>query len=134
MLGGMASLRARRTKQRGHQMPVLAERAALRKDATKLLNELGATVHKVTTSLGCMSVQVRSSDPDDSPAARYLHAVIGGDNRVKQVKVTARWLALKTHRRWSPRIWVPLSDAVSQLAASRHGHASNSDYWVETPT
>jgi hypothetical protein len=115
-------------------MPVLAERAALRKDATKLLNELGATVHKVTTSLACMGVQVRSSDPDDSPAARYLHAVIGGDNRVKQVKVTARRLALKTHRRWSPRIWVPLPDAVSQLTAGRPGFAPGSDYWVDTPT
>ncbi len=115
-------------------MHVLAERAALRYDATRLIDELGGTVHEVTVSLGCMGVQVRPFDPDDSPAARYLHAVIGGDNRVKQVKVTARWLALKTHRRWSPRIWVPLSDAVSQLTAGRPGFAPGSDYWVDTPT
>jgi hypothetical protein len=115
-------------------MHLRAERAALREDATRLIDELGGTVHEVTMSLGCLGVQVGLSDPDDSPAARYLHAIIGGDNRVKQVKVTTRWLELKTHRRWSPTIWVPLPCAVSQLTASRPGFAPGSGYWVDTPT
>ena len=115
-------------------MQLLAERDALREDATRLLDQLGGTVHEVTMSLGSMGVEVRPSDPDDSPAARYLHAVIGGDNRVKHVKVTPCWLALKTHRRWAPRIWVPLPGPVAQLTASRPGFAAGSDYWVATPT
>jgi hypothetical protein len=115
-------------------MHLRAERAALREDATRLIDELGGTVHEVTMSLGCVGIRVRPSDPDDSPAARYLHAVIGGDNRVKDVKVTAHWLALKTHRRWSPRIWVPLPDAVSQLKASRPGFAPGPGFGVDTPT
>jgi hypothetical protein len=71
-------------EQRGHNMYLRAERAALRDDATRLLDELGATLHEVTRSLGCMGLEVRLSHPDDSPAARYLHAVIGGDNRVNR--------------------------------------------------
>src|ERR1700722_16961189 len=104
-------------------MRLLAERNALREDATRLLNDLGRTVSEVTTFLGGMGVQVRPSDPEDSPVDRYLHAVIGGNNRVKHVKVTAGWLTLKTHRRWSPRIWVALPGPVSQLTGSRPGSA-----------
>jgi hypothetical protein len=65
-------------------MGLLAERAALREDASRLLDELGGTAHEVEVSLGCIGIQVRRSNPNDSPPARYLHAVIGADNRVRQ--------------------------------------------------
>jgi hypothetical protein len=48
-------------------MHLRAERAALREDATRLIDDLGGTVHEVTTSLGCVGIRVRPSDPDDSP-------------------------------------------------------------------
>ena len=89
---------------------------------------------EVAESLGSMGIQVRSSSsPHDSPAARYLHAVIGGDNRVRQVKVNTRWLVLKTHRRWSPAIWMPLPAPVIQLTVDRPGFGGGTGYWVDSP-
>jgi hypothetical protein len=99
-------------------MRVLEERAALRADAATLLYELGDTVSEVAVSLGSLGVQVRPLGVDDSLAARYLHAVIGADNRVKRVKVTKCSLVLQTHRRWWPTICLPLPDPVRRFTAS----------------
>jgi hypothetical protein len=112
----------------------LAERAALRQDAARLLDELGGTVSEVAVSLGSMGIQVRPSNPHDSAAARFLHAVIGADNRVRQVKVHTRWLVLKTDRRWSPAIWVALPHPVMRLTVNRPRFgATGSSYWVDAP-
>ena len=111
----------------------LAERAALCEDAARLLDELGGTVSEVAESLGSMGIEVRPSDPKDSAAARYLHAVIGADSRVRQVKVNARWLVLKARRRWSPAIWVPLPDPVTRLTVNRPGFFAGYAYWVDVP-
>jgi hypothetical protein len=81
-------------------MHPLTERAALREDAATLMGELGDTVSEVAVSLGSLGVQVLPSCAGGSPAARYLHAVVGADDRVKGVRVTKRSLVLKTHRRW----------------------------------
>ncbi len=83
-------------------MGLLAERTALREDAARLLDELGGTVSEVAVSLGSMGIQVRPSGPSGSPAARYLHAVIGADNRVRQIKVNTRWLVLKHSPKMDP--------------------------------
>jgi hypothetical protein len=114
-------------------MGLLAERAALREDAARLLDELGGTVSEVAVSLASMGIQVQPSDPNDSPAARYLHAVIGADNRVRQIKVNTRWLILKTHRRWTPAIWMPIPDPVIRLTVTRPGFGGETDYWVDSP-
>jgi hypothetical protein len=111
----------------------LAERAALREDAARLLDELGGTVSEVAESLGSMGIEVRPCNPKDSAAARYLHAVIGADNRVSRVKVNARWLVLKVRRRWSPAIWVPLPDPVTRLSGHRPGFGAGYAYWVDVP-
>lgn len=115
-------------------MGLRAERAALREDAARLLDELGGTVSEVAVSLGSMGIQVQPSKPNDSPAARYLHAVIGADNRVRQIKVNTRWLVLKTHRRWTPAIWMPLPDPVIRLTVNRPGFGGETAYWVDSPT
>lgn len=81
-------------------MRVLTQRAKLREDVETLLAELGGTAWEVAGSLRSMGVRVGISTPDDSPAARYLHAVLGADYRVKQVRVTKRSVVLRTHRRW----------------------------------
>jgi hypothetical protein len=114
-------------------MGLLAERAALREDAARLLDELGSTVHEVEASLGSMGIQVPPSNPQESPAAPYLHAVIGADNRVRQIKVNRRWLVLKTQRRWTPAIWMPLPDPVIHLTTNRPGFGGETDYWVDIP-
>ena len=114
-------------------MGLLAERAALREDAARLLDDLGGTVSEVAVSLGSMGIQVQPSNSHDSPAVRYLHAVIGADNRVRQIKVNTRWLVLKTHRRWTPAIWMPLPDPVIRLTVNRPGFGGKTDYWPDSP-
>jgi hypothetical protein len=114
-------------------MGLLGERAALREDAARLLEELGGTVSEVAVSLGSMGIRVQPSNPNDSPAARYLHAVIGADNRVRQIKVNTRWLILKTHRRWTPAIWTPLPDPVVRLTVNYCGFGGKTDHWVDSP-
>ncbi len=114
-------------------MGLLTERAALREDAARLLDELGGTVSEVAESLGSMGIQVRSSSsPHDSPAARYLHAVIGGDNRVRQVKVNTRWLVLRPTED-GPGHLDATSAPVIQLTVDRPGFGGGTGYWVDSP-
>ena len=96
-------------------MRLFAERAALREDAARLLDELGGTASEVAVSLHSMGVRVWPSSGGDSPAGRYLHAVLGADTRVKRVKVTKRWLVLKTHRRWRSTIRLRLPQPVREF-------------------
>ncbi len=96
----------------------LTERAALREDAATLMGELGDTVSEVATSLGSLGVQVQPSSAGDSPAARYLHAVVGADDRVARVTVTKRWLVLKTHRWWWSTIRLRLPHPVREFTIS----------------
>jgi hypothetical protein len=101
-------------------MRLLAERAALREDAARLLDELGGTASEVAMSLHSMGVGVRSSSGDDSPAARYLQAVVGADTRVKGIRVTKRRLVLKTHRRWCSTVRLRLPHPVKEFTISFH--------------
>jgi len=97
-------------------MRLLAQRSALREDAARLLDELGGSVGEVAVSLFSMGIRAGTpSNHRDTPAARYLNAVVGADSRVSRVKVTRRWLALTTHRRWVPRVWVRLPRPVSEF-------------------
>jgi hypothetical protein len=96
-------------------MRATAERAALREDATRLLDELGGTASEVAASLYSFGVKGWPSIAGDHPVARYLHVVVGADSRVRRIKVTRGWLALETHRRWRPTIWLRLPDPVREL-------------------
>jgi hypothetical protein len=113
---GMARLEALATNRERKNMRLFAERAALREDAARLIDELGGTASEVAVTLHSMGV--RPSSGGDSPAARYLHAVLGADTQVKQVRVTKRWLMLKTHRRWRSRICLRLPRAVREFTLS----------------
>src|ERR1700758_813356 len=94
--------------EKGHSMPrLLAERAALREDAARLLDELGGTAGDVAVSLHFGGVRTRASSADACSVARYLHAVMGADTRVARIRVTKRWLAVRTNRRWWSTVWVP---------------------------
>ncbi len=94
-------------------MRLLAERADLREDAARLLDELGRTASEVAVTLHSMGV--RPSSGGDSPAARYLHAVLGTDTQVKHVKVTKRSLVVKTHQRWRSTIRLRLPQPVREF-------------------
>jgi hypothetical protein len=96
----------------------MAERAELRQDAVRLLDELGGTTSEVAASLYWLGVKDRHSSAGDPPVARYLHAVVGADSRVKRIKVTRGWLALKTHRRSRATIWLRLPHPVRQFTVS----------------
>jgi hypothetical protein len=104
------------------------ERAALREDAATLLYELGGTADEVGVSLGALGVRMRPSEGSDSPAARYLQAVVGADTRVKQVTVTKGWLKIQTHRKGWARIRLrlpyPVRQFVTSLDEARLGEAT----------
>jgi hypothetical protein len=100
------------------EMRLLAERAALREDAARLLGELGGTASEVAISLCALGVPVRTSSPGDSPAARYLNAVVGADTQVKCVRVTRRWVVMKTQRRLWSTIWLRLPHPVREFTLS----------------
>ncbi len=99
-------------------MRLPTERAALREDAASLMGELGDTVSEVATSVGSLGVQLLPSSAGGSAVARYLHAVVGADDRVKRVTVTKRWLVLKTHRRWWSTIRLRLPQPVREFTLS----------------
>jgi hypothetical protein len=96
-------------------MRAMAERSVLREDATRLLDELGRTASEVAVSLYSVGVKARPSSAGDPPVARYLHAVVGADSRVRRIKVTRGWLALETYRRRRATIWVRLPDPVTEF-------------------
>jgi hypothetical protein len=83
---------------------------------------MGGSPAEVVLFMTSMGVRIYPASAGDSPLARYLYAVIGPDMRVKRVKVTKGWLALRTHRWWWSTIWLRLPDPVRQLvAAVEHG-------------
>jgi hypothetical protein len=97
---------------------LLAKRAALREDSAALLGELGGTAAEVAVSLTAMGVRVWPASSGDCPLARYLHAVMGPDPRVKRVKVTTRWLALTTRGTWWSTVWLRLPHPVREFVAA----------------
>jgi hypothetical protein len=96
-------------------MRAMAERAVLREDATRLLDELGGTASEVAGSLYSLGLNARPSTAGDPPVARYLHAVVGADSRVRRITVTRGWLALETHRRRRATIWLRLPHPVREF-------------------
>jgi hypothetical protein len=108
-------MKSSRRTEKGKHMRARADRAVLREDATRLLDELGATALEVAASLYSFGVKARPSTAGDHPVARYLHAVVGAHSRVRRIKVTRGWLALETHRRRRPTNWLRLPDPVREL-------------------
>ena len=94
-------------------MGAMAERAVLLEDTVRLLDELGGTASEVAATLYSFGVKERPSSAGDPPVARYLHAVVGADSRVRRIKVTRRWLRLETHQ-WST-IWFRLPHPVREF-------------------
>ena len=98
-------------------MHPLAGRSALREDAARLLDELGGSAGAVAVSLyHYMGIGVRvPAGGGDSPLARYLNAVVGADTRVNRIRVTKRWVALTTRRRWGAMVWLRLPRPVREF-------------------
>jgi hypothetical protein len=105
------------TERRRH-MRLFSERAALREGVARLLDELGDTAGEVAASLRSQGVPLGPSSGGDSPTARYLHAVVGADAQVKRVRVTKRWLVLKTRPRLWPTIRLRLPHPVTEFTIS----------------
>jgi hypothetical protein len=99
-------------------MRLLLERAALREHAASLLEELGGTASEVAATLCSMGLHDGTSSASHSAVARYLHAIMGSDNRVKRAHVRNNWLVITTTRRWRPGIWLRLPRPVREFMAS----------------
>jgi hypothetical protein len=110
-------MKSSRRTEKGKHMRARAERGVLRENATRLLDELGGTALEVAASLYSFGVNARPSSSGVHPVARYLHAVVGADSRVRRIKVTRGWLALETHRRRRATIWLRLPDPVREFTS-----------------
>jgi hypothetical protein len=96
----------------------LTERASLREDAAGLLGELGGTASEVAATLCSVGLHDRTSSASQCAVARYLHAVMGPDSRVKRAHVRKNWLVVTTTERWRPGIWLRLPPPVREFMAS----------------
>lgn len=99
-------------------MALQSQRSALREDAVRLLDELGASVGEVACSLYLLGAARAGSNSVDPPATRYLHAVVGADSRVQTMTVTKRWLVIRTQRRWRSTIRVRLPRPVRDFTSA----------------
>ena len=99
-------------------MSLLSERAALREDAARLLDELGISAGEVAASLHSVGPRDPRWIMGEFSVSRYLHAVVGADRRVKSARVTKGWLVLKTNTRWWSAMWVRLPPAVREFTDS----------------
>ena len=106
-------------------MKLFSERAALREDAARLLDELGTTAGEVAYSLYLVGAATRPRNPGESPTATYLHTVVGADIRVEAITVTKRRLVMKTQRRWCSTVRVRLPRPVRELTAAVERAQSN---------
>ena len=101
-------------------MGLLANRLALREDASALLTELGATAVEVGMSLRSAGIERRDQTQEPSwdgetLVNRFLYAVVGSDRRVTSLRLTERWLVLETGLSCGFRVWVRLPDPVREF-------------------
>jgi hypothetical protein len=88
------------------------ERRALRTNTTSLLDGLGNSAMEVAASLERHGVRGNRNRMDDCPVSRYLSAVIGGDGRIRSVRVTADCVELRTVVPWSAAVRVKVPRAL----------------------
>ena len=93
-------------------------RTALRAETSTLLNGLGTTVSEVVTSLEQSGVHGIPGNGTQCPVARYLHAIVGPDPRVRAIMVSGRAVTINPvtinpgRHWWSGRVVVPLPPPV----------------------
>ena len=78
------------------------ERAAIKRNVSALLDQLGGTSAAVATSLQQAGVQGDPFLVGRCPLARYLHAVVGVEPRVGKVKVGLYKAVINGPRWWQP--------------------------------
>ena len=81
-----------------------------------MLDELGGTAGDVAVSLYLIGVRARAANTDGFGG--QVRPRRRGGIRVKRIRVTKRWLALKTPRRWWSTVWVRLPRPVREFSLS----------------
>jgi hypothetical protein len=88
------------------------QRKALREQTRQLLDALGDDANQVANSLAAQGVHGTPHHPQRCPIARYMGAVVGGDNRVDAIAVHHTVLFVRPAKSWLPPVRVTLSRAV----------------------
>ena len=78
------------------------ERAAIKRNVSVLLDQLGSTSGAVATSLRQAGVQGDPFLVSRCPLARYLHAVVSVEPRVGKIKVGLYKAVINGPRWWQP--------------------------------
>lgn len=75
---------------------------SLRHDVTLFLDELGSTSAEVAARLADDGIRGVPGSTDSCAIAVYLHAVLGADDRVRDIHVSNGWVTVS--RRWGPGV------------------------------
>ncbi|MBO0714564.1 MAG: hypothetical protein J2P59_07390 [Acidimicrobiales bacterium] len=99
------------------QFSGLREHKAIRRQTAGLLAGLGGTSTDVATSLAGYQVRGRPRDANGCAVAVYLQAVLGGDPRIKAVRVSETSVRITLLRR-GRRVQVPSPQPVRAFIES----------------
>jgi len=91
------------------------ERRVLRDQVWELLAGLGTGVGAVAASLEAAGVRGVRGDGDCCVLASYLHAVLGGDDRISHLRVGDREVEVVVASWRHPRMWIPFPPAVREF-------------------
>ncbi len=84
------------------------ERAALRTETTRLLNDLGGSAEAVATELHSAGVKGVPGSGTGCAIARYVNAVMGSDPRLGPITVSNEAVTILGRHWWTPPVIVPV--------------------------
>ena len=96
----------------------MTSRRAIRAQVRQLLDALGPRASDVAVSLADAGVQGIQQDSERCALAAYLHVVLGGDSRVRRVKVGTAGVEIWGGAWWPRRVSVPLPTAVRNFVGA----------------
>ncbi len=84
------------------------ERAALRAETTRLLEDLGGTADQVATELESAGVKGIPGSGTGCAVARYINAVMSSDPRLGPITVSNEAVTVLGRHWWTPPVIVPV--------------------------
>lgn len=84
------------------------ERAALRAETTRLLNDLGGSAESVATELETAGVKGVPGSGTGCAIARYVNAVMSSDPRLGPITVSNEAVTILGRHWWTPPVIVPV--------------------------
>ncbi len=91
------------------------ERAPLRAETTRVLQDLGMTAGAVAAELESAGVKGTPGSGTGCAVARYLHAIMASDPRVGPITVSKEEVTIRGRHWWTPPMVVPVPAPVGSF-------------------